>query len=56
VSSCFSVHDAALVKHMAERPYGLILACGPTGSGKTDALEKACAGAIDMKQARAVIG
>ena len=34
----FSVQDEARVKHMAERPYGLILACGPTGSGKTTTL------------------
>jgi type II secretory ATPase GspE/PulE/Tfp pilus assembly ATPase PilB-like protein len=34
----FSAQDEARVKHMAERPYGLILACGPTGSGKTTTL------------------
>ena len=34
----FSARDEALVKRLALRPYGLILACGPTGSGKTTTL------------------
>ena len=34
----FSVHDEKIVKRLAQRPYGLILACGPTGSGKTTTL------------------
>lgn len=34
----FSPHDEKIVKRLAHRPYGLILACGPTGSGKTTTL------------------
>ena len=34
----FSPRDEAMVQKMAKRPYGLILACGPTGSGKTTTL------------------
>lgn len=34
----FSVRDAALIQRLTERPFGLILACGPTGSGKTTTL------------------
>lgn len=34
----FSVRDEELVKRLSQRPYGLILACGPTGSGKTTTL------------------
>jgi type II secretory ATPase GspE/PulE/Tfp pilus assembly ATPase PilB-like protein len=34
----FSPRDEALVKKLASRPYGLVLACGPTGSGKTTTL------------------
>jgi type II secretory ATPase GspE/PulE/Tfp pilus assembly ATPase PilB-like protein len=34
----FSQRDADIVSRMAQRPYGLILACGPTGSGKTTTL------------------
>ena len=34
----FSRQDAHIVSHMAQRPYGMILACGPTGSGKTTTL------------------
>jgi type II secretory ATPase GspE/PulE/Tfp pilus assembly ATPase PilB-like protein len=34
----FSVRDDAIIKRLTERPFGLILACGPTGSGKTTTL------------------
>ena len=34
----FSQQDALIVSRMAQRPYGMILACGPTGSGKTTTL------------------
>jgi len=34
----FSARDETVVQKMARRPYGLILACGPTGSGKTTTL------------------
>ncbi len=34
----FSARDAAIVSRLAQRPYGMILACGPTGSGKTTTL------------------
>jgi type II secretory ATPase GspE/PulE/Tfp pilus assembly ATPase PilB-like protein len=34
----FATQDEALIKKMSVRPYGLILACGPTGSGKTTTL------------------
>ncbi|WP_194792910.1 GspE/PulE family protein [Caenimonas koreensis] len=34
----FSARDASLVMQLAQRPYGLLLACGPTGSGKTTTL------------------
>jgi type II secretory ATPase GspE/PulE/Tfp pilus assembly ATPase PilB-like protein len=34
----FSQRDAQIVSRMAQRPYGMILACGPTGSGKTTTL------------------
>lgn len=34
----FSARDVAIVSRMAQRPYGMILACGPTGSGKTTTL------------------
>ncbi len=34
----FSARDADIVKRLAQRPYGLLLACGPTGSGKTTTL------------------
>jgi type II secretory ATPase GspE/PulE/Tfp pilus assembly ATPase PilB-like protein len=34
----FSVSDLALLKKMIARTYGLILVCGPTGSGKTTTL------------------
>lgn len=34
----FAARDEQLVKRLARRPYGLILACGPTGSGKTTTL------------------
>ena len=33
-----SEHDDALIKQLSERSYGLLLACGPTGSGKTTTL------------------
>ncbi|WP_114970383.1 GspE/PulE family protein [Rhodoferax ferrireducens] len=34
----FSVRDDRIIKRLSERPFGLILACGPTGSGKTTTL------------------
>jgi type II secretory ATPase GspE/PulE/Tfp pilus assembly ATPase PilB-like protein len=34
----FSVRDDGIIKRLSERPFGLILACGPTGSGKTTTL------------------
>jgi type II secretory ATPase GspE/PulE/Tfp pilus assembly ATPase PilB-like protein len=34
----FAARDEAIVKRLSERSYGLILACGPTGSGKTTTL------------------
>ena len=34
----FSERDAKIVRRLAQRPYGMILACGPTGSGKTTTL------------------
>lgn len=34
----FSAHDEKIVTRLAQHPYGLILACGPTGSGKTTTL------------------
>jgi type II secretory ATPase GspE/PulE/Tfp pilus assembly ATPase PilB-like protein len=34
----FSARDARAIRRMSERPYGLVLACGPTGSGKTTTL------------------
>ncbi len=34
----FSDRDAAIVQRLTSRPFGLILACGPTGSGKTTTL------------------
>lgn len=34
----FSERDAKIVSRLAQRPYGMILACGPTGSGKTTTL------------------
>jgi type II secretory ATPase GspE/PulE/Tfp pilus assembly ATPase PilB-like protein len=34
----FSARDEAIIKRLTERPFGLILACGPTGSGKTTTL------------------
>ncbi len=34
----FSARDEAIVKRLSLRPYGLLLACGPTGSGKTTTL------------------
>lgn len=34
----FSNRDADIVKRMSLHPYGLLLACGPTGSGKTTTL------------------
>jgi type II secretory ATPase GspE/PulE/Tfp pilus assembly ATPase PilB-like protein len=34
----FSAHDIEIVSRIAQRPYGMILACGPTGSGKTTTL------------------
>ncbi|MDP2369414.1 GspE/PulE family protein [Rhodoferax sp.] len=34
----FSARDDQIVKRLSERPFGLILACGPTGSGKTTTL------------------
>lgn len=34
----FSARDEDIVKRLSQRPYGLILACGPTGSGKTTTL------------------
>lgn len=34
----FSVRDSEIVKRLALHPYGLLLACGPTGSGKTTTL------------------
>jgi type II secretory ATPase GspE/PulE/Tfp pilus assembly ATPase PilB-like protein len=34
----FSARDDAIIKRLTERPFGLILACGPTGSGKTTTL------------------
>jgi type II secretory ATPase GspE/PulE/Tfp pilus assembly ATPase PilB-like protein len=33
-----SARDEEIVNRLAQRPYGLILACGPTGSGKTTTL------------------
>lgn len=33
-----SEHDSALIRRLAERSFGLLLACGPTGSGKTTTL------------------
>lgn len=34
----FSRRDAEIVQRLSQRPYGLLLACGPTGSGKTTTL------------------
>jgi type II secretory ATPase GspE/PulE/Tfp pilus assembly ATPase PilB-like protein len=34
----FSAHDLAVLKAMIARSYGLMLVCGPTGSGKTTTL------------------
>ena len=34
----FSARDDEIIKRLTERPFGLILACGPTGSGKTTTL------------------
>ena len=34
----FSSRDEQIIKRLTERPFGLILACGPTGSGKTTTL------------------
>lgn len=34
----FSARDDEIIKRLSERPFGLILACGPTGSGKTTTL------------------
>jgi type II secretory ATPase GspE/PulE/Tfp pilus assembly ATPase PilB-like protein len=34
----FSPRDDQIIKRLTERPFGLILACGPTGSGKTTTL------------------
>lgn len=34
----FSARDAEIVKRLSQHPYGLLLACGPTGSGKTTTL------------------
>ncbi|WP_296447830.1 GspE/PulE family protein [Rhodoferax sp. UBA5149] len=34
----FSARDDKIIKRLTERPFGLILACGPTGSGKTTTL------------------
>lgn len=34
----FLARDEAQIQKMSKRPYGLILACGPTGSGKTTTL------------------
>jgi len=34
----FSQRDDQIIKRLTERPFGLILACGPTGSGKTTTL------------------
>ena len=34
----FSQRDEALVQRLTNRPFGLLLACGPTGSGKTTTL------------------
>lgn len=34
----FSPRDAEIVKRLSLHPYGLLLACGPTGSGKTTTL------------------
>ena len=34
----FSARDDEIIKRLAEHPFGLILACGPTGSGKTTTL------------------
>lgn len=34
----FSARDDRTIKRLTERPFGLILACGPTGSGKTTTL------------------
>ncbi len=34
----FSARDDQIIKRLTERPFGLILACGPTGSGKTTTL------------------
>ena len=34
----FCARDAAIVQRLTQRPFGLILACGPTGSGKTTTL------------------
>ncbi|HEY2927380.1 GspE/PulE family protein [Piscinibacter sp.] len=36
-----SEHNLAQVKHAVERPYGLVLCVGPTGSGKTTTLHSA---------------
>lgn len=33
-----SAHDLDALRRMAHKPYGLILVCGPTGSGKTTTL------------------
>ena len=34
----FSSRDEAIVQRLTNRPFGLLLACGPTGSGKTTTL------------------
>lgn len=34
----FSERDVEIVKRLSQHPYGLLLACGPTGSGKTTTL------------------
>lgn len=34
----FCARDEAIIERLALRPYGLLLACGPTGSGKTTTL------------------
>lgn len=34
----FSARDVEIVSRLSQRPYGMILSCGPTGSGKTTTL------------------